>query len=175
MLPLVRDFKVSLITSNSDYFPISLTPDNPREACADAQLVSPVVVRIAWDFEKSRNYTESMLWSNRIKFDFNKSSIEDQSDNLKKAILESANSLSMVRRVGGAPVLHSQSSKPWFDSACRESKKEVDKDLLMFKKSGFSGAFGAIFLDSKKRYANFVKLNFVKLKRKPMLINSGTV
>lgn len=107
-LPAVDDFEVSLVNTQSDHFPVVAKFGSPPLSVLGSVCRPSVVYRVAWDEKKSNIYAETMVYSDRIMFDFNGSSIEDQSNNLKEAIVDSAKKLNMLKKLEelSAPLLN---------------------------------------------------------------------
>ncbi|XP_011299809.1 RNA-directed DNA polymerase from mobile element jockey-like [Fopius arisanus] len=158
-LTLVEDFMVDIISTRSDHFPVSALLATSSIGSSVLASEAPVVYRVAWDYGRRVQFTESLMLSDNIKFDFGVLSIDQQSDNFKLAIIDTATKVHMIKKSGGPPASSSHPpNKPWYDADCIELKRELDSSLHNFKQVGFLREFGANYLNLKKKYANLIKL-----------------
>lgn len=157
-LPSVLDFEVVMTSTQSDHFPVAVKLESTVVDVPNSVKHASSINRIAWDDEMREKYSELMLFSGRIQFDFSVSSIEEQSNNFKSAITDTAKSLNMLKKVGDSVISSShRPNKMWYDKQCKDLKCELDDNLSKFKESGFKGEFGISYLKLKKKYANLVK------------------
>ena len=147
-LNLVKDLHVDLDMFYSDHFPLILSIVLPiTEEKNNPNQLTNLTKKIKFIVEKSLDYKQAMLTSDRIMIDFLNTDVNIQNDNLISAMTKVVEELNFFKKGD----LYRDISAPWFDAECARSKNETKLALKKCRKSNFSEPDKTLFLNLEKK------------------------
>ena len=147
-LDIVKDFNVLNIATRSDHFPVILSLINIYGICNHSKFKK--CSKIIWKADIQETYCNKMYFDNNVANlygdvnDMNLNLISTIKSNAKKAGMYTKNSIK-------------KNIKPWYNSDCAMSKKNLKKSLKMCKINSFTVQEDINkYINEKKKYKNLI-------------------
>jgi hypothetical protein len=154
----INKFIISDFILNSDHLPLLLETN----LCTDrVARIENVIFKqnLIWIDSRKEQFRNLMEQSLRLQ-EFEGLSIEQNFNNLITAIMEVAQSLDMIKKIGDKIIFR---NKPWYDLECNAKKRDVRRLYRLAKQHRFQGESLTDYLTEKKLYKTMLvskKLNY---------------
>lgn len=122
----ISQFSVRSEPTLSDHFAVSLFLSYPSLLANGKSHGSPLISKkLLWDHKKRLEFSTAMLWSSKLKIDFEHASLNHIHHNFIAAIAEASDRVGLLK-VSKSDSAPRKSIKPWYDMECKDLKTTIE-------------------------------------------------